>query len=229
MGKPSSGILKSLEMRAAKYHASLFAPEGAEALQYLTEERGLQEETLKRFALGAVTVENADQADGDKVDYISIPYKSAYGITTGIRFRNLPGRFGPKYSAPPKQESGIYNVAEVTKGHDWMIITEGELDALTLIQMGLPAVGIPGANGFKQHYYTIFEGAERVIIIGDNDGSGDKQEPGKPPTGSAQFIKKVSEAIENPVVIMCPEGYDINGLYKEKGEAAVKELLRVKD
>lgn len=229
MAKLSDSLKMSLAARAETYHANLDHPEAAAQRDYLVRERGLAIETLQHFKVGVLLGHNVDGLDHDKVGYISLPFVSAYNVVTGIRFRNKPGGFGPRYTAPAKQESGIFNVSEVTKGGDWIVVTEGEVDCMTLWQCGIPAVGIPGANAWKSYFGTVFEGFDNVIITADQDGKGDVQKADGPPTGSAQFVKKVTESVESPVVYRFPDGFDVNSYYLEHGAEGLRAFLNIKD
>ena len=57
----------------------------------------------------------------------------------------------------------------------------------------------------------------------DNDGRGDlgPQQAGK------KFAASVARDVPGPEVILCPEGYDINGLLAAEGVQAVRDLLGV--
>lgn len=211
----SDALRKSLEKRAVSYHEQLFSPNGSGLLDYLIDERGLQPETLSQFQLGAVV--NPDGLDEKAVGKISIPYLTRSGVVA-LRFRRGPVGEGPKYWQPPGSNITIFNVNELVKHQRWIAICEGEIDCITATQAGIPAVGIPGASAWKDHYGTLFEGYERVIILADNDDKG----------AGEQFAAKVAEEVPEPAIITMPDGHDVNSFYCEHGAKELRGLLRMK-
>ena len=215
MPVPSSAEKKSLERRATDYHSQLFSPEGTDLLDYLIDARGLQPETISQFQLGAVV--NPDGLDDPAVGKVSIPYITRNGVIA-LRFRRGPEGDGPKYWQPPKSNISMFNVNELVKHQRWIVVCEGEIDCITAVQAGIPAVGIPGASAWKAHYSTLFEGYERVIILADNDDKGAGEE----------FAKKVAEEVPEPAIIKLPEGEDVNSFYVKHGAKELRALLRMK-
>jgi DNA primase len=215
MAVPSNVERKSLERRVAAYHSQLFQPEGSGLLDYLTGERGLEPETLSLFQLGAVaSPEDSDEPARGK---IAIPYLTRSG-PVALRFRRGPEGEGPKYWQPPKSTITIFNVNELVKHQKWIVVCEGEIDCMTAVQAGLPAVGIPGASAWKDHYYSLFEGYERVIILADNDDKG----------AGMDFARKVAEEVPAPAIIQLPEGEDVNSFYVKHGAQELRGLLKIK-
>jgi DNA primase len=53
-----------------------------------------------------------------------------------------------------------------------VFLTEGAIDCLSLLELGLPAVGIPGAGGFKASWVPLFAGVPEVVVAFDNDEAG---------------------------------------------------------
>lgn len=106
---------------------------------------------------------------------ISIPYLTVDREVIGIRFRATPmSQDGPKYLQPSGSETSIYNMPALARNHKTVIITEGELDCLTLEALGYTAIGMPGANSWKPHYSRALDGFQKVIVAGDPDDAGQK-------------------------------------------------------
>jgi len=215
MQVPSNAEKKSLERRATEYHNQLFSPEGSDLLDYLIDARGLLPDTISQFQLGAVV--HPDGLDDPAVGKVSIPYLTRNGVIA-LRFRRGPEGEGPKYWQPPKSNISMFNVNELVKHQRWIVVCEGEIDCITAVQAGIPAVGIPGASAWKAHYRTLFEGYERVIILADNDDKGAGEE----------FAKKVAEEVPEPAIIKLPEGEDVNSFYVKHGAKELRALLRMK-
>lgn len=214
MAVPSSVEKKSLEKRVAAYQEQLFLESATGLLDYLIDERGLDPETISQFRLGAVV--NPEDSDEPARGKVAIPYLTQAGPVS-LRFRRGPEGEGPKYWQPPKSNITIFNAPELVKHQKWIVITEGEIDCITAVQAGLPAVGIPGVNAWKPHYFTLFEGYERVIILADNDDKGQGEE----------FARRVAEEVPAPAVIKLPDGEDVNSFYVKHGAKALRGLLKM--
>lgn len=212
----SPAVRKSLTRRVLSYHEQLTQHPDASLLRdYVTQDRGLTPETAQRFLLGAVVA--PDVSDEPARGMLSIPYLTPTG-PVALRFRRPPDKdTGPKYWQPEGSELTIFNVQALFQTEDWVIITEGEIDCMTIAQCGLPAVGIPGASAWKDYYQPLFEGYDRVIICADNDDQG----------AGKTFSAKVAKQVPGPEVILMPEGHDVNSYFKEVGVAGLREYLGV--
>jgi DNA primase len=218
--KLSSEQRFSLESRAAAYHRSLFEPAGAEALAYWREERGLTPETIARFRLGYV--ESPGASDDMAQGMLSIPFTTPTGVVA-IRFRQMPGAGGPKYWQPEGSKIGIFNTPAIAQGGRIIVVVEGEVDAMTAGQCGLPAVGYPGASSGRPHHKAVYEGYERTVVIGDNDDK--EMADGK--RAGAEFVKKVAANVPNPEVHMMPAGHDVNSAVLERGAEWLWDHLKL--
>lgn len=153
---------------AKTFHHSLAGP----ALEYL-EGRGLAG-VAERAGLGFVPGD-ADPEWDRYIGMLSIPYFTVDGEVVSIRFRTIdPEDERPKYLQPPGSDITIYNMPALTRPSSSIIITEGELDCLTLEAQGYTAIGIPGANAWKRHYARALDGFPSVIAWGDPDDAGKK-------------------------------------------------------
>lgn len=201
--------------RVLKYHDQLKSPDAARLLAYLTEERKLTLETIERFLLGAAV--SPDVLDEDGRGMIAIPYNTPNG-PVALRFRRPPHREnGPKYWQAEGTGLTIFNTPAFFESEDSIAITEGEMDCMTLVQAGIPAVGIPGASAWKPHYELLFEGYTTVLICADNDDTG----------AGRKFAAKIAKNVPGPEVVLMPEGHDVNSLYCEVGRAGLREFLGV--
>lgn len=195
----------------ASYHAQLFSPAGASLYAYLTEERKLLPEMLKRFGLGAVV--SPEESDESYVGRVAIPYLTPSGPVS-LRFRAGPGSDHPaKYLQPKGTTLGLFHTWQVTQPEPWIAITEGEIDCITAVQCGIPTVGLPGVSSWKPHYRTIFAGYERVLILADADKAGDG------------FAEKLEEMLPDPKVHRLPDGEDVNSFYCKHGSAGLRDYL----
>jgi DNA primase len=130
-----------------------------------------------------------------------------------IRFRSL-GLDEPKYMGLPGAKTGMYNVRGLWEGMDFIAVTEGEIDALTLHQkVGVPAVGIPGANSWKPHYTRLLQDFDTIFVFADGD------QPGR------DFAKKVAKELRGVIQLEMPEGEDVNSMYLKYGAEYFKNRM----
>ena len=215
MPAPSNAEKKSLGRRVESYHHQLFEPNGSDLLDYLIDARGILPETISQFQLGAVV--NPEGGDEQALGKVAIPYITRSG-PVALRFRRGPEGEGPKYWQPAGSNITIFNTFELVKHQRWIAVCEGEIDCITAVQAGIPAVGIPGANAWKDHYSALFEGYERVIILADNDDKG----------AGKEFAQKVANEVPDPKIITLPEGEDVNSFYVKHGATELRALLKLK-
>ncbi|WP_168059822.1 toprim domain-containing protein [Candidatus Manganitrophus noduliformans] len=69
------------------------------------------------------------------------------------------------------ERAGIFYNQEALKGAGTIFLCEGEVDTLTLLQVGYPAVGIPGTGSFNQRWFDLLAG-KRVVLSLDSDRAG---------------------------------------------------------
>jgi len=82
---------------------------------------------------------------------LNIPVKDADGEDLFIKSRNLTGD-GPKYKNSVGSTATLFNLHAVLKS-DSIIVTEGEVDTIKLVQEGFSAVSSTGgANTFPDHF-----------------------------------------------------------------------------
>ena len=209
----ASNAQSKLLLEAAQRYAQEVSPEVLVALA----ERGISEQVAARFQLGTVTepINGHEMYDG----WISIPYITAGGGCVGFKFRRIDvGK--PKYGSPTGQKAHLYNVSDVLLMSPYIVICEGELDAvITSGMLGIPAVGVPGVQGWKPHFPKLFNGYDTVYVVGDNDVKEDGSNPG------AEFAKRVANEIINSQIVTLPPGLDINDYYLAYGADATKALL----
>lgn len=172
-----------------------------EAVPYL-EKRGLNLEDAQRLRLGVVR----DPLPGHErfVGRLSIPYITPTGIVD-IRFRAI-GPEEPKYLGLPGATTHVYNVKALVEADNHISICEGEIDAMTLhLKVGIPAIGVPGANSWKSHYRRLLSDFDTIYVFADGDQAG------------GDFSKNLAKEMQGVVVLSMPEGEDVNSMYLSKG------------
>lgn len=169
--------------------------------------RGLTISSIRRAQLGYV-------AEGRYKDAIAIPYPNPDGSIRTIRFRYLNPR-RQKYDNFKGHNIHLYNVANSAKSKVWLC--EGEFDSLILTQMGFPAVGLPGASGFKPDWKYLFANCEEVSLVFDGDEAGQK--------GANRLASILGEVVTGDLrTIRLPEGLDVTDAYLRDADE-LKELV----
>jgi DNA primase len=181
---------------AEKYAGSIHLAE-----DYLLQ-RGIPLEVARLARLGVV--EEPEVGHEAFAGRLSIPYITKSGVVD-LRFRSLNPAVEPKYMGLTGAETKMYNVLDVERAGDWIGVCEGELDTLTLSAcIGIPCVGVPGANSWKKHYTRLLADFERVFVFADGD------QPGR------EFASSLAR--ELPVTIVnLPDGEDVNSIYVAEG------------
>jgi len=166
--------------------------------------RGFTEATARSFRFGVVPDE---PLPGDEVfrGRLSIPYLTRAGVVS-LRYRCIDQHDHdaadcPKYLGYPGSGTHLFNVAALFGDGEFIGITEGELDAVVLHALGIPATGVPGASNWKPHFSRIFEDYGTVYVFADGDKAGRK------------FGDKLADELDSAIVLNMPDGMDVNEVY----------------
>lgn len=151
--------------------------------------------------------------------WLSIPYVTALGYVVGFKFRRIT-EGDPRFGAPAGQKSHLFNVTDIAKESDVIVLCEGELDTIIISEMlEIPAVGCPGVASWKPHYAKLFTGYERILIVGDNDDKENGTNPGQ------DFSRRVAQEVQNGTIVLLPTGMDITDCYLQEGLDKLRERL----
>ena len=200
--KQSLSQKELLGKAAAKYAANIYQAE-----DYLAS-RGITREAARLARFGVV----GEPEIGHEAFHgrLSIPYITKSGVVD-LRFRSLNPAVEPKYMGITGAETKMYNVLDIDRAGDWIGVCEGELDTITLsVCVGIPCVGVPGANSWKKHYTRLLADFERIFVFADGD------QPGK------EFAASLSRELPVTVVQM-PDGEDVNSCYVKYGSQYIRE------
>lgn len=147
-----------------------------------------------------------------------IPYLTSSGVVQ-MRFRRM-GDGGAKYMGDKGVKGRPFNTMALSSNSRVVYLTEGEIDAMTLAQMGLPAVGIPGADLWNPLFARIFKWRKVIILV---DGDTDIIRDGK--TAGGLFADAVSRDLSEYLVVSMPDGEDVNSVYCLEGEEGLKKRI----
>lgn len=179
------------------------------ASDYL-ESRGISQEVARLASLGVVS--EPETGHEQYTGRLAIPYITKTGVVD-LRFRSLNPAVEPKYMGMTGAETRMYNVLDIEQAGDFIGVCEGELDTITLSYcVGIPCIGVPGANSWKRHYTRLLADFERVFVFADGD------QPG------TEFAKGLAR--ELPVtIVQLPEGEDVNSMYVQSGAGWFHEKM----
>lgn len=200
---------RSLERATLQYSKHL-----GEAEDYL-QARGIAPEVARSVALGVVR----DPLPGHEFleGRLAIPYLTDYG-PVNMTFRCLKdhhcGDGGhPKYMLWAGLKANLYMVQSLGRADDFIAVTEGELDALSLNIAGVPAVGISGAEKWQDHWTSVFEDYARVYVFQDGDAAGEK---------FGDVLVREAGAIR----VVMPEHQDVNSMLVSHGAQYLKSRIK---
>lgn len=205
--KQSQSQKDLLRKATTKYAGNIF-----QAQDYLAS-RGIPIEAARLAQLGVVA--EPEIGHEQYAGRLSIPYITKTGVVD-LRFRSLNPAVEPKYMGLTGAETKMYNVLDIDRAGDFIGVCEGELDTITMSScIGIPCIGVPGANSWKKHYTRLLADFERVFIFADGD------QPG------TEFARSLSR--ELPVtIVQLPEGEDVNSLYVSNGAQYFRDKIEVK-
>lgn len=108
-------------------------------------------------------------------DVILFPYYDQDNRIVYIQARNMESESQLKYIGLNGIETTLYNMPvlkKLTTG-DMVFICEGVMDCISLGLMGRNAIGVIGAQGFKNEYVPMLKDFT-IVVIPDNDDTGTK-------------------------------------------------------
>lgn len=180
--------------------------------------RGITLDIARRWRLGVVDdpLSGHDQFQGR----LAIPYRTPNG-PVGMVFRCIAGhdckeRDCAKYLGEPGERRGLFNVHALHLDVPVMVLCEGELDALSCTALaGVPAVGIPGASNWQEHWGPVFDGYDEVILVADGDAAG------------RNLAKVIRSKLPNVRAVVLPASEDCNSFIVTHGAEAFRSKIEV--
>ncbi|MFI0553400.1 toprim domain-containing protein [Streptomyces scabiei] len=196
--------------------------------------RGLGD-VADKFGLGYVgsALTGHEQRAGSLVIPYLRPAKGTHGVAT-IRFRCIADEcvrdengdyLAPtrkekhqghgKYLTLPGDQPRLFNTRSLITTHPFIVITEGEMDAMAWESVGMPAIAYQGTSSWRDHFIPPLLGFETVYIIADGDKPG------------IEAAEKLAASLPNAKVIVLGDGHDSNSFLHEYGAAALRERIGV--
>lgn len=210
--KPQPPKITPAQAQTIRDYIAAAAQHRAEAVKYC-KGRGLSAETVERFNIGY---------DPDAKRLV-IPYPGAafyVSRSTTIAPNGDKGSGEKKYLYPPKATGGekqLFNAPALTSGADAVFVTEGQIDAITLEQMGGAAVG---CNEAGQITAAISAGttAARFFIVPDAD------EPGAAKAG--KVLEALTAAGLEAYIYPLPAGFHDANDFNTKDSPGLYDWIR---
>lgn len=187
-------------------HMQQALPRDDAALSYLAS-RGITEASIKRFGLG-LSIDHS----GSK--WLAIPHHEGREIVN-VKFRSLPPA-EKSFRRETGCRSILFNSDAISK-HREIIITEGEIDAITLLQAGFPNVvgATNGCGAFDSDWIRQLEKCTKLYICFDNDDPGQK--------GAISLAKRLG--YNRCLNVMLPEN-DVNDFMQKHSAEDFQALLK---
>lgn len=166
-----------------------------EVKRYLTEERGLTQESITHFKVGYANgglrgyLVGEKRFSEDTCIKAGVLRKTGHGKSRNFFYRRITfptlvrGHVGhisarspdgrePKYLHLPGEIDHLYNEDDLSSKD--VICTEGIIPCIRAVQAGFPCVGVHGASGFKTKFVGKFSRCERINVCMDGDEAGIK-------------------------------------------------------
>jgi len=214
-------INSALAEAAKIYHESL----SAEVIDYL-KGRGLTEETIKAYRIGFCNGQSKYSLPQEDLlsagliyeggrnyfeGFITFPHM-LYGRVVYISGRGYPEKKHKKLEREKVSLNHLYN--EQALNQKEVIVAEGEIDTLTLLQYGFNACGVLGAGGFKEEWADKFKNFETVYLSFDADEAGEK--------GNLKIAELLGPKAR---LVFLPDGEDANDFFKHSTKEDYQKLL----
>ena len=127
--------------------------------------------------------------------------------------RKLGNNPVPKYLNLKGSVNFLFN-QDILASEDEIVVSEGIIDAVTLLQNNIPAVGVLGAGGFKKEFVQKFSQCKKVYLSFDGDGAGCK--------GNLDTAKLMPE---KSWIVGLPDGQDVNDFFLTQNKDQYRSLL----
>jgi DNA primase len=131
--------------------------------------KGVNDETIGKYWLGYCPSCPTDK-EGRPSYTIPVTFR---GRLLNIRHRLAHAENGDKYRPQiAGLGAAVFNADVLLAPGDYVLVVEGEIKAMVLAQVGYRAVGIPGANSFKEKWRRWFKDQRTIYVALDPGANG---------------------------------------------------------
>ena len=105
---------------------------------------------------------------------VGIPYKDINGEEVAVRFRLALGKEQDRFRWRSGSKPILYGLWRLRKSgmRPYIFLPEGESDTQTLWLHKFPALGLPGANGWREEWAAHLDNFERIYVPIEPDQGG---------------------------------------------------------
>ena len=183
------------------------------AVEYLNN-RGIPETITRKYGI-------TTQKDNQNI--ICMPFYDWNGELTMIKYRNIKfkkGDNGSKEWVSKDTKPILYGIQNVNYDNDTLVITEGQIDSLSLTAAGIEnAVSVPmGKNNFNwiNTCWDFLQHFSKIIVFGDNEN------------GQITLVNEIAQKLKrHQILVVRPSDYqgmkDANDILRNVG---VSELVQ---
>ncbi|MEW6536424.1 MAG: CHC2 zinc finger domain-containing protein [Candidatus Auribacterota bacterium] len=214
-------LYSTLQKVSFEYHNAL-----PEKVRSYLNKRKILDETINKYKIGfcddSVCLSESKEAlmEAGLMDSAGKPFLKGHisfphfyrGEVVYITGRGFPDKSHRKLKKDKVPLEYLFNQDALHRKE--VIIAEGEIDTLTLLQNGFNACGVLGTASFKREWVDRFKYCETVYLAFDNDPAGRKAS------------ESVGELMEDKIrIVVLPEGQDINDFFETKTKEDFQTLL----
>lgn len=140
-----------------------------EAMDYLYR-RGITDETIELFQIGFES-----NPSSKLCGRIVFPFFDIYGKIVGWSGRALSPALEPKYWNSPEIDKnalfGLYQSIDLLHANYPMgcVVVEGQLDAISLRQVGIPAIALFGKSMNDNQLFLLRRWTNKIVLFVDSD------------------------------------------------------------
>jgi hypothetical protein len=112
---------------------------------------------------------------GNEVPAVEISYADQNGEQVATRYRISPGG-DDKFRWEKGSKTTLYGLHKLEEAHDagYLLLVEGESDTHTAWYRGLPAVGVPGVDNWRDEWVKHLDGISKIFVVVEPDEAGKK-------------------------------------------------------
>lgn len=186
-----------------------------EAVLHL-QKRGIGENTVKRYG---ITVQKNNE------NVLVFPFYNEEGVLTTVKYRKANFQKGVdknKEWFEPGTEPILYGMHVARNYREPLVITEGQIDALSLAEVGVEnATSVPNgctSFGWITSCYAYVSRFPSILVMGDCE------------KGRVTLVEKISKAFQKPVYYVPPDRYygakDANEILQSYGKETLLSSFR---
>jgi hypothetical protein len=161
-------------------------------------------------------VQDPDPGHEHLAGRLCIPYLVPRGGPVGANFRCIADHDcteagHKKYYAQTGMGKRLFGAWLLHTTSPFIGVAEGELDAIVATEAGIPAVAIPGATKWQDHWRYLFDGFEQVLVLADGDTDGRK------------LADRLVGELQHARPVNMPDEQDVTSFVLANGAAALRQ------